>query len=305
MFPTKWILFFCWPLWLCSCVHDAQEIRYYKKEVDLTPSAAEPRSALRWKTWLNPIYDSTGQAGVELILPQLNDEYFLQVSHWAPLFYVVNNKSEQKTFSLELLKEKGVHFQIESELRQLNLQRELSPVGLIRQAITVLTMQLRVSLTHVKTGNKEYEKIKTVTIEDRQWRWSGELAQQDKQKKDFILENRHKIEEELLQLLRECVVEMSQVAGRLGWEGRVALIQGNRIYLNVGEKSGLRIGDLLKVSQLGDEVYDPQSGQWIGRTPGRIKGTIEVIGFFGEDGAIAVVHSGGGFQVNDRVLVEW
>jgi hypothetical protein len=119
------------------------------------------------------------------------------------------------------------------------------------------------------------------------------------------LENRRKIEEELLQLLKESMTEMSQVAGRLGWEGRVALIQGNKVYLNVGEKSGLRVGDLLRVSQLGDEVYDPQSGKWIGRTPGRMKGTVEVVGFFGEDGAIAVIHSGGGFQVNDRVQVEW
>jgi len=244
---------------LASCVHYTDDSRYHKKEVDLSPAHTGNSSALRWKTWLSPVQDTSGRVGVELILPTLNDQYFVQASSWVPSFYIMNTKSDKKPNSSEGLKELGAQFYIEPELRELSLRRELSPVGLIRQAATVLTIQLRVSLTHVKTGNKEYEKIKTVTIEDRQWRWSDELSQQEKQQKDFILENRRKIEEELLQLLKESMTEMSQVAGRLGWEGRVALIQGNKVYLNVGEKSGLRVGDLLRVSQLGDEVYGKET----------------------------------------------
>lgn len=85
------------------------------------------------------------------------------------------------------------------------------------------------------------------------------------------------------------------------WEGRVAALSGDRIFLNVGRVSGIQIGDILRVSDEGDEIYDPQSGNYIGKVPGRLKGTLEVVSYFGQDGAIAIVHSGAGFKENDRV----
>ncbi|MGE3759295.1 MAG: hypothetical protein AB7H97_16135, partial [Pseudobdellovibrionaceae bacterium] len=88
---------------------------------------------------------------------------------------------------------------------------------------------------------------------------------------------------------------------KLVWEGRVAMVQGERIFLNVGRISGLNIGDIVKVNDEGDDVYDPQTGSLIGKVPGRLKGTLEVISYFGADGAITLVHSGSGFKENDRV----
>ena len=85
------------------------------------------------------------------------------------------------------------------------------------------------------------------------------------------------------------------------WEGRIASLQGERVFLNVGKISGLNVGDLLRVTDDGDEVFDTETGQFIGKSPGRLKGTLEVVSFFGQDGAIAVIHSGGGFRENDRV----
>ena len=89
--------------------------------------------------------------------------------------------------------------------------------------------------------------------------------------------------------------------GKISWEGRIAAISGDRIYLNVGRISGLEVGDLLKVSDEGDDIYDPESGGHIGKVPGRMKGTLEVISYFGNDGAIAVIHSGSGFKENDKI----
>jgi hypothetical protein len=88
---------------------------------------------------------------------------------------------------------------------------------------------------------------------------------------------------------------------KVSWEGRIAAINGDRLYLNVGKISGLQIGDLLKVMEDGDDVYDPESGGHIGRVPGRMKGTLEVISYFGNDGAISIIHSGSGFKENDRI----
>src|SRR5690606_25714789 len=82
---------------------------------------------------------------------------------------------------------------------------------------------------------------------------------------------------------------------KLSWEGRVAMVAGERIFVNAGRLSGLQIGDILKVTEEGEDVYDPETGRFIGTAPGRLKGTIEVVTYFGKDGAIAVIHSGSGF----------
>src|SRR5690606_18664121 len=92
-----------------------------------------------------------------------------------------------------------------------------------------------------------------------------------------------------------------QAADKLSWEGRIAVIEGPRIYLNSGRVSGLNVGDILKVTAKGDEIYDPETGDFIGVAPGRMKGTLEVVSYFGTDGAISVVHSGSGFRENDYV----
>lgn len=65
--------------------------------------------------------------------------------------------------------------------------------------------------------------------------------------------------------------------------------------------SGLQVGDILKVTEEGHEVYDPETGAYIGNAPGRMKGTLEVISYFGKDGAISILHSGSGIKENDKV----
>ena len=45
------------------------------------------------------------------------------------------------------------------------------------------------------------------------------------------------------------------------------------------------------------------SGGFIGKAPGRMKGTIEIVSYFGKDGAIGIIHSGSGFNENDLVEI--
>lgn len=88
---------------------------------------------------------------------------------------------------------------------------------------------------------------------------------------------------------------------KLQWEGTVAKIVGTKIYVNAGRASGLVTGDILKVLTPGDDIYDPQSGAYLGRSVGRLKGTLEVNDFIGTDGAIAELHTGGNIQEGDLV----
>jgi hypothetical protein len=88
---------------------------------------------------------------------------------------------------------------------------------------------------------------------------------------------------------------------KLTWEGRIAKVTGAKVYVNAGRASGLVAGDILKVLAPGDDVYDPTSGAFLGRSQGQLKGTLEVVDFLGQDGAITEVHTGANFQEGDVV----
>lgn len=85
------------------------------------------------------------------------------------------------------------------------------------------------------------------------------------------------------------------------WTGKVAAVDGNEVTINAGRKTGLAIGDRLRVFGEGREVIDPDTKVSLGRRPGREKGEIVVSEFFGEDAAICRTASGSGFTVNDIV----
>lgn len=97
------------------------------------------------------------------------------------------------------------------------------------------------------------------------------------------------------------VPDVIRTVEKLTWEGRIAKIVGPKVYINSGKASGLIAGDILKVLTAGDEIYDQATGAYLGRTPGQLKGTLEVRDFLGQDGAVAEIHTGGNFQAGDTV----
>ncbi len=90
---------------------------------------------------------------------------------------------------------------------------------------------------------------------------------------------------------------------KIAWVGRIAKVDLHRYYINAGEESGLTLGQLLKVYGEGVPVIDPKSGTFLGTARGRFKGLLKVIDHFGGDGAVATLHSGGGFREQDRVEI--
>jgi hypothetical protein len=91
---------------------------------------------------------------------------------------------------------------------------------------------------------------------------------------------------------------------RQEWTGRIAKVNGRTVYLNAGQKTGLQVGQVLLVQELGEEIIDPQTKVSLGRAPGNIKGEVMVTGFFGKDGSVATVTTGTGFKNNDLVKLK-
>ncbi|MBW2514493.1 MAG: hypothetical protein JRE21_07975 [Deltaproteobacteria bacterium] len=101
--------------------------------------------------------------------------------------------------------------------------------------------------------------------------------------------------------LTKAMVNMLPQFERQEWSGRIASIKGRTVYLNAGQKTGLKVGDILTVQELGEEIIDPQTNVSLGRAPGSVKGEVMVTGFFGNDGSVATIKSGSGFNTNDLV----
>ena len=85
-------------------------------------------------------------------------------------------------------------------------------------------------------------------------------------------------------------------------QGKVFLVQGNMIYLNVGRLSGLRPGQELEVMGPGHQIVDPRTGLSAGYVSGQPHGRIRIVRGFGYDLAEARLLAGTA-RMGD--LVEW
>ena len=95
-----------------------------------------------------------------------------------------------------------------------------------------------------------------------------------------------------------------RVAGNLAkipWFGRVEFIKEGRVYLSLGQNSGLKVGDRLKVVEPGKEVVNPTTRSVLGYTADVPQGEIKVTELLGNSGAVALSLSGGPFKANDKV----
>jgi len=190
----------------------------------------------------------------------------------------------------------GVSAVLEGKIVELKVSRKADPVGIFRQIVTKLEASVRVRLAWARNGKEIFNTIKTVSLEESQTR-VAENASADK----LLTTNPELLEKLVADAFNDFEPQIFSSLAKLSWEGRIAAINGDRIFVNVGRISGLQVGDILRVTEEGDDVFDPQTGNFIGRSPGRQKGTLEVVSYFGQDGAIAVIHSGAGFKENDRV----
>lgn len=190
----------------------------------------------------------------------------------------------------------GVAAVLEGKVLTIRAKRIGDSVGLIRQMKAQISTQVRVRIYAGKNGKEILNEVRSADTEATTTRMGdrSDLTQ-------TLAEDPELVKTAVRKAFMSSVPNILRSVEKLAWEGRVAMVTGERVYINAGRLSGLQVGDILKVTEEGDDVYDPDTGRFIGAAPGRLKGTVEVVTYFGKDGAIAVIHSGSGFQENDRV----
>ena len=185
---------------------------------------------------------------------------------------------------------------LEGQVIEVRLKQAADQVGLIRDMKSSYEVVVRLRLVSVHNGQELFHTVKTVSLQEQSTR-VVERARED----EIFAKNPELVEILIKDAFLDYANQIEEALNTVRWEGRIAAVRGEKFYLNVGQVSGVKIGDIMKVVENPSEVYDSQMGYELGKVPGKVKGTLEVISYFGQDGAVGVIHSGAGFKESDRV----
>jgi hypothetical protein len=87
----------------------------------------------------------------------------------------------------------------------------------------------------------------------------------------------------------------------MDWFGRVDFLKEGKVYLNLGQNAGLKVGDRLKVVQPGKEVVNPTTHATLGYTSDTTVGELKVTELLGGTSAVATTTNGGPFKAGEKV----
>jgi hypothetical protein len=305
------LVLICTTLSSCSLLGSNRQIGVQKSAVpevrDVPFAARESKDApLRKRIMVLPFIGSPMQS--EKAGPVAR-EAFLKLLKRTDEFVVISNSDFPKDVSsflkgpeydleaiAKIASNLGISAVLEGRIIDVRAKRVGDEVGLVRKLRARMNAQVQVRLINTRNGSVIFNESREAESEEATTR----LAERSENDRD-LQDDPVLIQSVINRAFVSTIPRISAAIEKLSWEGRVALIKGERVYLNAGRLSGIQIGDILRISEEGEDVHDPETGSFIGRVPGRLKGTVEVVSYFGKDGAIAILHSGSGFRENDLV----
>ena len=192
-------------------------------------------------------------------------------------------------------KNAGINFVIFGRIMDARVREKRDEIGFVRKIRSYTESKIEMRLFDVNNNKELYSSILKGYADDSTYRFFATSRTSRLQYQRNLLRYGAKV------AIRKSIPEILNMSEKLDWVGRVAKIIGEKIYVNAGRLSGIQISDVLKAMTEGSEIYDPDTGALIGISKGEIKGTLEVVDYFGPDGAIAILHSGGAVHEGDFV----
>lgn len=189
----------------------------------------------------------------------------------------------------------GVNLVIYGRITHARVRQKSDEIGFVRKTKSYAESIVELRVFDVHSAKEIYTARKNGNIDDSSFRFYVDDQESNLTYRQELLRYSIKV------AVRRFMKALMDLGQKLEWTGRVAKIIGSKIYVNAGRKSGINIGDILNVKTEGQEIFDPESGALIGISKGDVKGTLEVIDFFGPDGAVSVLHSGGTVTEGDFV----
>ncbi len=227
---------------------------------------------------------------VNLLLVQPIEDLKIDISK-----YLKNGEYDLKKMAKDT-QNSGISSILEGQIIDVRLKKTADQVGIIRHLTATYEVVVRLRIVNVRTEQEVYHTVKTVTLVEENTRVIERVSGDQ-----FFVKNPQLVEVLIKDAFLDFSPQIQETLNTIQWEGRIAAVRADKIYINVGRLSGVQIGDILKVVDDGSEIYDPELGYNLGQIRGRVKGTIEIVSFFGVDAAVAILHSGAGFKESDRV----
>ena len=191
----------------------------------------------------------------------------------------------------------GLNFIIFGRIVEARVRQRADEIGLLRKVKYFSEVKVEIRIYDVATKKSVFSQALLGYADEQTYKFYGDDKEDHEVFKRDLLRYSGRI------AARKFIPKILAISSRLEWSGQVAKIVENQVYINAGRTSGIYIGEVLKVITEGHEIYDPRTGALIGKTKGTLKGTLEVIDYFGPDGAVCVLHSGGAVQEGDIVTL--
>lgn len=189
----------------------------------------------------------------------------------------------------------GINLIIFGRILEARIRQKSDEVGLMRNTKSYAEVKLELRVYDVHSGKELMSDQADAMVDDAAFRFYLDRKEENQEYRRSLLRYAGQA------AVRKFIPKVQELGSKLDWIGRVAKIIGSKIYINAGRDSGVNIGDIMKVVTEGQEIYDPETGALLGISKGDMKGTLEIIDYFGPDGATAVLHSGGSVTEGDFV----
>ncbi len=191
----------------------------------------------------------------------------------------------------------GANLIIYGRIVDSSIRQKEDDIGLIREVFLFGSSTVEIRVIDVSTEQEVLVKKVDAFTEDKSY-----------QIQNLTRENKFELRRDLLRqatklAISKLIKPIWDKTKKKEWFGRVAKIVGKNIYINAGLESGVKIGDIMKVLTPTQDIFDPVSGGLIGKTKGEVKSTIEITDFFGNNGAVGILHSGGNVSPGDQVTL--
>ena len=179
------------------------------------------------------------------------------------------------------------------QILEIKMKENGDEVGFFRTRYTTMSVSVKIQLVDTATERDLVSRESSAEIKEEHTDFY--------QNKERLKYDSDRAKIVITRALEKVLGALPEYARKIAWLGRIAKIDLHRYYISAGEMSGIGRGQLLRVYEEGHPIEDPDTHSLIGISPGRLKGMLKVVDFFGDDGAVAIIHSGGGFKERDRL----
>jgi hypothetical protein len=189
----------------------------------------------------------------------------------------------------------GVNLVVFGRITHARIRQKTDEIGMVRKTKSYAESEIEVRVFDVLSNKEVLIEKSDGNINDSSFRFFMSERGTNLQYRRSLLRYSVRV------AVKRLIPKLAKLGAKLDWTGRVAKIIGSKVYINAGRKSGINVGDILKIITEGQEIFDPETGALLGVSKGEVKGTLEVLDFFGPDGAVAILHSGGSVTEGDFV----